>query len=299
MWLFLITDFFETEMSLINTPKYSCAAESVPNRFTDYCNVFHCVYQQMKLHHPQVTVVRPTVDLCCLKVITNQIFSRGHLDYMSIKYVSNYETIVNLLLAHMCSKLEKKQLGLVVNLLLLLNIDGRLESLLPNCGFPKKVSDWRRRCMDGTHSIRAYLPSMKVISLKSHAVIDPRHAIEEMMSCAVLSSGFFSQSHSTNDHDKKTSSLSLARQCCIIPLGLFSDGYNTSNTAGLSDRSGSWSMFLCLLLDQKKTFVCNRMIAVGSGKASHDEVFDFVLPRSSEYLKETIETFVGNVGRKA
>jgi hypothetical protein len=138
-----------------------------------------------KKNNPNFSSTRPAVDICSMKVVLNSVFNRGHLDITSINSVSNFETIINLMMAQLSCNLERKDLHLVTSFLSLLNYDGRLNSLVPMYGLPQSHSDWRKRFADGKHSLRRYLPSVKVIALKEHAVVDPRLAIHEIMSSLI------------------------------------------------------------------------------------------------------------------
>ena len=122
-------------------------------------------------------------------------------------------------MALISSTLEKRQLEMVADLLHLLNHDGDILRLLPTFGCPSTYNDWRCRYLDGRHNIKKILPSCKVVSLRKHAVIDPRLAIDEMLFSENVESLFATQLHClilNNNYDRRLRNLRIERKCFVI-----------------------------------------------------------------------------------
>ena len=190
---------------------------------------------------------------------------------------------------------------MVADLISLLNHDGDISWILLSFGCPSSYNDWRCRYLDGRHNIKKFLPSCKVVPLSKHAVVDPRWAIEEMLFFEHVDSLFASSTRNINnssDYDRRLETLSKERECFVIPICFFSDGYNTSNTGGLRDRSSSWSMFIAIIINGTNCFDIKRMLAIGPGHISHDEVFNYMLPKIGELLCKKRIVYVGNIGKQ-
>ena len=245
-----------SEMSINIHYPFLISSFQPPDCFRDYLNNFDAVQSELQSKFPKHIIPRPMIDIGCFKIMLYQCFNRGFFFLRCQDAISDHELLVNFLILQLTSNLERRQKKLVTQLLSVLNKDGCLDHHLPSFGLPSSHNEWRRCFVDGNNSLRRYIPSVKAIELKNHAVVDPRFVLREILSSNIVTRFTpNNQHHNMSTPYQKIDDISKQSKCLVIPIYLFSDGFNTSHTGGLRDRTSSWSMFICLFLVTPTVFV--------------------------------------------